>query len=65
MKLIGKYFDEISLDSAKFYYGIDDTLEALEANICETLIVFKNLEVTRWAVKTSTGSGIVLHINQS
>lgn len=63
-KLIGKYFDEISLDSGKVCYGVEDTLKALEASACETLIVFENLEVTRWALRTSTGSELVLHTNK-
>ncbi|MDI1491688.1 MAG: translation termination factor eRF1 [Ramalina farinacea] len=63
-KLIGKYFDEISLDSGKVCYGVDDTLKALEASAAETLIVFENLEITRWVLRTSTGSETVLHTNK-
>lgn len=33
--LIGKYFDEISLDSGKVCYGVEDTLKAMEASACE------------------------------
>ena len=60
-RLINKYFDEINLDSGKVCYGIDDTLKALEASACETLIVYENLEITRWVLKSSTGSEIILH----
>ena len=63
-KLIGKYFDEISLDSGKVCYGVEDTLKALEASACETLIVFENLEITRWVLKTSTGSEVILHTSK-
>ena len=63
-KLIGKYFDEISLDSGKVCYGVDDTLKALEASAAETLIVYENLEITRWVLRTSTGSETVLHTNK-
>ena len=64
-KLIGKYFDEISVDSGKVCYGVDDTLKALEASACEILIVYENLEVTRWALRSSTGSEIIIHTNKS
>lgn len=60
-KLINKYFDEISLDSGKVCYGIDDTLKALEAGAAETLIVYEDLEMTRWQLKASDGSEVILH----
>lgn len=61
-KLINKYFDEISQDSGKVCYGIDDTLKALEAGAAETLIVYENLDMTRWELKpTGEGSPIILH----
>lgn len=60
-KLIGKYFDEISLDTGRICFGIEDTLKALELGAVETLIVFENLEITRWALKDSNGSEILLH----
>ena len=60
-KLINKYFDEISMDSGKICYGIEDTLKALDAGAAETLIVFENLEITRWELKSSEGEPIILH----
>jgi peptide chain release factor subunit 1 len=63
-KLIGKYFEEISQDSGRVCYGIEDTLKALELGACETLIVYENLEVTRWTLKTSEGSDVILHTNK-
>lgn len=60
-KLIGKYFEEISQDTGKVCYGIEDTLKALELGAVETLIVFENLEITRWVLKDSNGAEIILH----
>lgn len=60
-KLINKYFDEISQDSGKVCYGVEDTLKALEAGAAETLIVYENLEVTRWILKDSTGAETILN----
>ncbi|KAI0010284.1 hypothetical protein F4779DRAFT_616714 [Xylariaceae sp. FL0662B] len=60
-KLIGKYFEEISQDTGKVCYGIEDTLKALELGAVETLIVFENLEITRWALKDSKASEVLLH----
>ncbi len=60
-KLIGSYFDEISQDTGKVCYGIDDTLKALELGACETLIVFENLDITRWTLKPSGGGEAIVH----
>jgi peptide chain release factor subunit 1 len=61
-KLINSYFDEISQDTGKVCYGIEDTLKALELGACETLIVYENLEITRWVLKQSEEeSNIILH----
>lgn len=63
-KLIGKYFEEISQDSGRVCYGIEDTLKALELGAAETLIVYENLDITRWVLKSSDGSEIVLHTSK-
>ena len=61
-KLINKYFDEISQDTGKVCYGIDDTMKALELGAAETLIVYENLDHARWELKTPGGSAVVLHM---
>ncbi|KAL1304502.1 hypothetical protein AAFC00_003491 [Neodothiora populina] len=63
-KLINKYFDEISQDTGKVCYGVDDTLRALDAGAAETLIVYENLEITRWTLKSSEGNEVILHTNK-
>ncbi|MCJ1307586.1 Polypeptide release factor (eRF1) in translation termination [Agyrium rufum] len=63
-KLIGRYFEEISQDSGRVCYGVEDTLKALELGAAETLIVFENLEITRWTLKSSEGADIILHTNK-
>jgi peptide chain release factor subunit 1 len=60
-KLIQKYFDEISQDTGRVCYGIEDTLRALELGAAEILIVFENLDITRWTLKSSEGSEVILH----
>jgi len=53
-KLIGKYFDEISQDTGRYCFGVNDTLKSLEMGAVETLIVWENLEVTRYVIKDHT-----------
>ena len=60
-KLIGKYFDEISQDTGKFCFGVVDTLKALEMGAVETLIVWENLDITRFVLKNHASDQEVIH----
>ncbi|BGP26505.1 translation termination factor eRF1 [Rhodotorula toruloides] len=60
-KLISRYFDEISHDSGKYCFGVDDTLRGLEMGAVETLIVWENLDVTRHVLRDSQGAEHVVH----
>lgn len=64
-KLIGKYFEEISQDTGKVCYGSEDTLKAMELGAAETLIVYENLEITRWVLKPTSGEEVVLHTTKT
>ncbi|RTG86946.1 peptide chain release factor subunit 1, partial [Schistosoma bovis] len=50
-KLIQRYFDEISQDSGKYCFGVEDTLKSLEMGAVETLVVWENLSVNRYVLK--------------
>ncbi|CAI9104886.1 OLC1v1003673C1 [Oldenlandia corymbosa var. corymbosa] len=64
-KLIGKYFEEISQDTGKYVFGVDDTLKVLEMGAVETLIVWENLDITRFDLKNSTtGEEIIKYLNK-
>ncbi len=64
-KLIQKYFDEISQDTGRYCFGIDDTLKALEMGAVETLIVYENLELNRYIFKNpQTGTESVVHLTK-
>ncbi|KAL8283398.1 hypothetical protein RQP46_005808 [Phenoliferia psychrophenolica] len=60
-KLIQKYFDEISQDTGKYCFGVEDTLRGLELGSVETLIVWENLDVTRHRLRDSNGAEIIVH----
>jgi peptide chain release factor subunit 1 len=63
-KLIQKYFDEISTETGKYCFGIDDTFKALELGAVETLIVWENLEINRHQLRDSEGRVHVLMLNK-
>jgi len=54
-KLIQQYFDEISQDTGKYCFGVDDTLKGLELGAVETLIVWENLDITRYPLRNAAG----------
>ena len=63
-KLIGRYFDEISQDTGKFCFGVDDSLKALEMGAMEILIVWENLDIMRYILKNhQSDEEVLLHLN--
>ena len=60
-KLIQKYFDEISHDTGKYCFGVDDTIRGLEMGAVETLIVWENLDVTRHVLRDSQGAEHIVY----
>ena len=63
-KLIGRYFDEISQDTGKFCFGVEDVLRALEMGSVDILIVWENLDITRFVLRNhSSDEEVVKHLN--
>lgn len=48
--LLDKYFEEISQDTGKYCFGVEDSMAALEAGAVETLIVWENLDIIRYTL---------------
>ncbi|PAV23332.1 peptide chain release factor eRF aRF subunit 1 [Pyrrhoderma noxium] len=63
-RLIQKYFDEISQDTGKYCFGVDDTLKGLELGAIETLIVWENLDITRYVLRNAAGEEIIVHASK-
>lgn len=64
-RLIGKYFEEISQDTGKYVFGVDDTLKALEMGAVEILIVWENLDMNRFVLKHSiSGEVVIKHLTK-
>ncbi|KAJ2069019.1 Eukaryotic peptide chain release factor subunit 1 [Coemansia sp. S2] len=57
-KLIGKFFDELALDTGKYAYGVQSTLKALDMRVIETLIVWENLDVNRVVLHRPDGTEV-------
>jgi len=62
-KLINRYFDQISQDTGRYCFGVEDTLRALEMGAVETLICWENLDIQRYVLRNhATGEDKVLHL---
>ena len=59
-KLLQKYFDEISHDTGKYCFMIDDTLKALEMSAIDTIIIWENLAVNRITLRNSVTQEITI-----
>ena len=64
-RLLQRYFDEIAMESGKYCFGVRDCLTALEAGAIETLIVWENLDVTRYTLKNKQEVQTILNISRS
>eukprot|EP01041_Mallomonas_annulata_P001433 gene1433-2759_t len=63
-KLLQKYFDEISQDTGKYCFMVQDTLKALEMSSVETIIVWENLAINRISIRNQTsGEERILHLS--
>eukprot|EP00580_Thalassiosira_gravida_P018383 CAMPEP_0201674840 /NCGR_PEP_ID=MMETSP0494-20130426/38112_1 /ASSEMBLY_ACC=CAM_ASM_000839 /TAXON_ID=420259 /ORGANISM="Thalassiosira gravida, Strain GMp14c1" /LENGTH=459 /DNA_ID=CAMNT_0048157091 /DNA_START=138 /DNA_END=1517 /DNA_ORIENTATION=+ len=63
-KLLQKYMDEISQDTGRYCFMVEDTLKALELGAVEELIVWENLEINRYELRnSSTSEKRIVHLN--
>uniref|UniRef100_A0A2I3S6I6 Eukaryotic peptide chain release factor subunit 1 n=1 Tax=Pan troglodytes TaxID=9598 RepID=A0A2I3S6I6_PANTR len=49
-KSIERYFDEITQDTRKYCFGVEDTLKTLEKGAVEILMVYENLDIMRYVL---------------
>jgi len=64
-KLLQKYMDEISQDTGKYCFMVDDTFKALELGAVEDLIIWENLDIDRITLRnTSTSEETVVHLSK-
>ena len=62
-KIVGKFFEEVSLDSRKYCYGVTDTIRALTMGAIETVLLFEGLEFVRIALKNpALGTDKILYL---
>jgi len=50
-RMISKFFEEISLDTGMIVFGVHDTMKALEASAIKVIMIFEDIEITRYEIK--------------
>lgn len=64
-KLLQRYMDEISRDTGKYCFMVEDTFNALELGAIEDLIIWENLDIDRIVLRNnSTSEEKVVHLNK-
>jgi len=62
-KVIDKFFHEISTDTGKYCFGIEDTMNALEQGAVEILIIFQDLDLYRYTIKKKDDIEEIKYLN--
>lgn len=63
-RLVSKFFEEIALDSGMVVFGVEDTMKAMEIGALETMMLFEDLDISRYELKNPTkGDSKVVLLN--
>jgi len=49
--LVSNFFEQISLDTGMIVFGVNDTMKALEMSALDKILLYDEIEVTRFEVK--------------
>lgn len=65
-KIITKFMEEIAMDTNMIVFGTDDTLKAMEMGALERMILYEDIETTRYEMKNpSTGETRIKFLNEA
>lgn len=60
-RMIAKFFEEISLDTGMIVFGVVDTMKALESSAIKTVIVWEEIDLTRFEVRNPVKDETKVH----
>mmetsp|Transcript_3701 Transcript_3701/g.5472 ORF Transcript_3701/g.5472 Transcript_3701/m.5472 type:complete len:444 (+) Transcript_3701:28-1359(+) len=58
-QVIDNFFDHVAKDTGMYVYGVDQTLRAIEMGVVDTIVVWENLEYTRYTLKHPSTEEII------
>ena len=50
-KIVGKFFENIALDTGMIVFGVEDTIKALELGALETMLLYEDLQIMRYEIR--------------
>jgi len=56
-KMIQKFFEEIALDTGMIVFGVQDTMKALELTALDKLMLYDEIEITRYETTNPVKDG--------
>ncbi|KAF7359186.1 Peptide chain release factor eRF/aRF subunit 1 [Mycena sanguinolenta] len=63
-KLVRKYLAEGKQDTGLYCCGTEETSQALDRGVVETLIVWEDLDITRYTLSNAAGEEIIVYANK-
>ena len=64
-QIIGKFFENIALDTGLIVFGVEDTMKAMEVGALEKMLLYENIDVERYEIKNPvTGELKVCLLNE-
>ena len=65
-KMISDFFENISLDTGMIVFGVSDTMQALEMSAIDKVLLYEELEITRYEIKNPVkGDTRVIYLNKT
>lgn len=61
-KVVGKFFENIALDTGLVVFGIVDTIKALEVGALETMLLYEDIQMMRYEIKNSAKGTTQVHL---
>lgn len=61
-KVIGKFFENIALDTGLFVFGVNDTIKALEIGALETMLLWEELAIMRYEIRNPVKGDTRIHL---
>ncbi len=61
-KVIGKFFENIALDTGLFVFGVNDTIKALEIGALETMLLWEELAIMRYEIRNPVKGETRIHL---
>ena len=64
-KILEKFFEEINLDTGRYSFGIQQTMDALEQGAVETLIVYEDAMIKRYVFVNNNNQEVIRYFKKN